>query len=207
LRWRDKLPVGQPCLALRKRNFKPDTATNVVVRALLRITALCSCVSVAVLRLPDTDKPDRGHQTACLARLLCSNTESSCSHASQALGMHASMITPYFNSNFALFFIQCFTCLHLFDNAARVRLCSRIFFADLARTSCTTPLCDRSLRTRDDDQRSIQINFKVVCVVFVRFVAVLRLPGTGEPSGRHHVALPTPLCRVCNVSLRRILIR
>jgi hypothetical protein len=56
LRWREKLPVGQPRLALRKRILKPDTATNAVLRALSRFTESCSCVSVAVFLLPDTDK-------------------------------------------------------------------------------------------------------------------------------------------------------
>jgi hypothetical protein len=56
LQWREKLPVEQPCLALRKRNIQPDTATNVALRVFSWIIASCSCVSVALLRLPDTDK-------------------------------------------------------------------------------------------------------------------------------------------------------
>jgi hypothetical protein len=49
------LPGNHAWLSV-KRILKPNTATNVVLRAWSTITVPCSCVSVAVHRLPDTVK-------------------------------------------------------------------------------------------------------------------------------------------------------
>jgi hypothetical protein len=49
---------------------KLEKTKNKLFGALYKISASFSCVSAAVLRPPDTDRPERRHQTACLSPFL-----------------------------------------------------------------------------------------------------------------------------------------
>jgi hypothetical protein len=62
---------------------KPEK-TNLFFGAIYKISATFSCISAAVLRLPDTDRPERRHQTACLSPFLCVTSRSFSANVSQA---------------------------------------------------------------------------------------------------------------------------
>jgi hypothetical protein len=63
---------------------KLEKTNNKLYGALYKISASFSCVSAAVLRLPDTDRPERRHQTACLSAFLCVTSRCFSANISQA---------------------------------------------------------------------------------------------------------------------------
>jgi hypothetical protein len=63
---------------------KLEKTKNKLFGALHKISASFSRVSAAVLRLPDTDRPERRHQTACLSPFLCVTSRCFSANISQA---------------------------------------------------------------------------------------------------------------------------
>jgi hypothetical protein len=113
------------------------------------IPASFLCVSVAVLCVPDTDQPERQHQTACRSPCLC-----------VALGC---------------FFIQCFTSSYLIKDAFRVRLFSKPFFPGLASASLLGETgCSVNTATNAKLIALLRMSASCTCVS----AAVLCVPGT-----------------------------
>jgi hypothetical protein len=63
---------------------KLEKTKNKIFGALYKISASFSCVFAAVLRLPDMDRPEGRHQTACLSPFFCVTSRCFSANVSQA---------------------------------------------------------------------------------------------------------------------------
>jgi hypothetical protein len=129
---------------------KLEKTNNNLFGALCKISVSFLCVSAAALRLPDTDRPETRHQTACLS--------------------------PFFLRNFALLFSQCFTSSYVIKSAFRVRLFPQPFFTGLARLG-SLGKTGRSVNTATNGvvQKMLKISASCSCISAAANTALLRL--------------------------------